>query len=192
MAESDQQRRSFFLRNLTKGLIWLAAIVALFVLSKYNVNKDLLLRFEPLFENTPLILLLFSLSEVIIGIIPPELFLIWALRSGLSETYIFWVVILTILSYCAGLVAYLFGRYLHNTRFYRYLYDRYLYKSEKYLHQYGLYLILVAALTPIPFSGVAMLVGSVHYPPKSYVLWSLTRFFKFAFSAYVIWEANMI
>ena len=192
MAESDQQRRSFFFRNLTKGLIWLAAIVALFILSKHNVNKDLLLRFEPMFENTALILMIFSLSEVIIGIIPPELFLIWALRSGLFETYIFWVVILTLLSYCAGLAAYLFGRYLHNTRFYRYLSNRFLHKSEKYLQQYGLYLILVAALTPVPFSGVAMLVGSVHYPTKSYVLWSLTRFIKFAFSAYVIWEANMI
>jgi len=192
MAESDQQRRSFFFRNLTKGLIWLAVIVALFVLSKHNVNRALLLRFEPMFENTPLILMIFSLSEVIIGIIPPELFLIWALRSGIFETYVFWVVVLTMVSYGAGLVAYLFGRYLHNTRFYRYLYNRFLYKSEKYLHQYGLYLILVAALTPVPFSGVAMLVGSVHYPTKSYVLWSLTRFIKFAFSAYVIWQANMI
>jgi len=53
-------------------------------------------------------------------------------------------------------------------------------------------MILVASLTPIPFSGVAMLVGSVHYPVNRYIFWSISRFAKFAVSAYVIWEANMI
>jgi uncharacterized membrane protein YdjX (TVP38/TMEM64 family) len=92
----------------------------------------------------------------------------------------------------AGFAAFLFGRYLHNTRFYKFLRDKYLQKSELLLNKYGLYLILVAALTPVPFSGVAMLVGSVHFPIKNYIYWSLSRFAKFALSAYVIWEANMI
>jgi membrane protein YqaA with SNARE-associated domain len=156
------------------------------------VDKELLLKFKPIFEKTGLILSIFSLSELIIGIIPPELFLIWSLRSGVFQTYLVYVAILTLISYFAGLAAYFFGRYLHNTRLYRYLRDRYLQKSEILLQEYGLYLILVAALTPVPFSGVAMLVGSVHYPVKNYVYWSLFRFLKFAVSAYVIWEANMI
>jgi membrane protein YqaA with SNARE-associated domain len=177
---------------MAKGLIWLCVIVALFVFTKYNVDRDLILKFEPLFDKTGLILLIYGLSEVIIGIIPPEVFLIWALRTGTLTSYIYWALLLTVISYCAGLVAYFFGRYLHNTLFYKYLYNRFLHKSEKLLHKYGLYLILVAALTPVPFSGVAMLVGSIHYPIKGYFLWSLSRFAKFALSAYVIWEANMI
>jgi membrane protein DedA with SNARE-associated domain len=103
-----------------------------------------------------------------------------------------YALLLTLISYGAGLIAFFFGRYLHNTRLYRYLRDRYLQKSEILLQEYGLYLILVAALTPVPFSGVAMLVGSVHYPVKNYIYWSLSRFAKFALSAYVIWEANML
>jgi membrane protein YqaA with SNARE-associated domain len=190
--DSGENKSVFFLRNLTKGLVWLAVIVALFVFTKHNVDKELILRFEPIFDKTILILFIFSMSEVIIGIIPPEVFLIWSLRSGILHEYLLYVIILTLISYTAGLIAYFFGRYLHNTMLYRYLHDRYLSKSAGLLHEYGLYLILVAALTPVPFSGVAMLVGSVHYPVKSYVLWSLSRFLKFAVSAYVIWEANMI
>lgn len=190
--DNQEKKSSFFLRNLLKGLIWLAVIVSLFVFAKHTVDKDLILRFEPFFDKTGLILLIFSLSEVIIGIIPPEVFLIWSLRSGELGIYLYWVTILTFISYCAGLTAYLFGRYLHNTRLYQYLHERYLVKSEALLHEYGLYLILVAALTPVPFSGVAMLVGSVHYPVKKYIYWSLSRIIKFAVSAWVIWEANMI
>ncbi len=190
--EQQEKRSAFFLRNLAKGLLWLAVIVALFVFSKHQIDRDLLLRFEPIFENTGLILFIFSLSELIIGIIPPEVFLIWSLRSGDLRVYIMYALLLTIISYIAGVTAYFFGRYLHNTRLYRYLHERYLQKTELLLQEYGLYLILVAALTPIPFSGVAMLVGSVHYPVRKYIIISLSRFAKFALSAYVIWEANMI
>ena len=187
-----EKKSSFFLRNFVRGLIWLAVIVALFVFAKHTINKEQLLRFEPFFDNTPFILLLFGLSEVIIGIIPPEIFMIWALRSGELNTYIHWIFILTVISYLAGFIAYLFGRYLHNTKLYKYLSGRYLVKSGALLHEYGLYLILVASLTPVPFSGVAMLVGSVHYPVKKYIYLSLARFIKFAVSAIIIWEANMI
>jgi membrane protein YqaA with SNARE-associated domain len=169
-------KSSFFLKNLAKGLVWLAVIVALFVFSKHNINQDTLARFEPLFTKTFLILSIFTFSELIIGIIPPEVFMIWSLRSGDLNIYIWNILLLTVISYLAGVAAYLFGRYLHNTRLYAYLHDRYLQKSEKLLYEYGLYLILVAALTPVPFSGVAMLVGSV----------------KFALSAWIIWEANML
>lgn len=185
-------RSTFFFRNLLKGLVWLVIIVLLFVLAKHNVNQEFLCRFEPFFSQTGLVLLIFSVSEFIIGIIPPEVFLIWSLRSGTIEGYIGWTILLTVISYCAGLGAYFFGRYLHNTRLYNYLRNRYLQKTEILLQEYGLYLILVASLTPVPFSGVAMLVGAVHYPVRNYIYLSLARFIKFAVSGYVIWEANML
>ena len=186
-----QSRRSFFLRNLFTGLIWLAIIVALFIFAKHNVNKDLLLRFEHLFDNTGLILLIFIASEIIVGIIPPELFLIWALREGNLPDYIYYTAILAVLSYCGGFTGYIIGRYFNTTRLYRYLRGRFLKKTEKLLNHYGLYLIVVAAITPVPFSGSAMLVGSVKYPAKKYALWSLMRFIKFIVVGWVIWEANM-
>lgn len=190
--KSKESKRKFFLRNLLKGLTWLAVIVILFVLTKHNVDRDLLLKYEYLYEKTGLILFIFTLSELIIGIIPPELFFIWSLRSGDLHVFIIYVIILTIISYIAGFLAFLFGRYLHNTLLYKYLQKKYLKKTEVLLQEYGLYLILVSALTPIPFSGTSMLVGSVNYPVNKYLYWSLSRFVKFIVSAYIIWEANMI
>jgi membrane protein YqaA with SNARE-associated domain len=190
--QQQESKTRFFLRNLMKGLIWLAVIVALFIFSKHTVDKETLAKFEPIFQKSWLVFTVFSLSEIIIGIIPPEVFLIWALRSDTFSGYIGLTIILTIISYTAGVIAFGIGKYLHHTLFYQYLKNRYLQKSEKLLQTYGQYLILVAALTPVPFSGTAMLVGAVDYPFKNYLLLSLSRFIKFAVSAWVIWEANTV
>jgi len=174
-----------------RGIIWLTVIVALFVLSKHTVDQETLAKFEPIFRNNWLVFTVYSLSEIIIGIIPPEVFLIWALRSDTLMDYIGLTLIFTVLSYLAGIIAFGVGKYLHNTLFYQYITTRYLKKTERLLQTYGQYLVLVASLTPFPFSGVAMLVGSVDYPFKKYALISLARFIKFAVSAWVIWEANL-
>lgn len=187
-----KNKHSFFFRNLLKGLIWLSIIVIMFVFAKHHVDKDLLLRFEPILSKTALILIIFSISEIIFGIIPPELFMIWALRTGELSGYIGYVFLFAIFSYLAGIVGYLFGRYLNTTRLYQYIRNRFLSKTEQLLQTYGLYLILVAALTPLPFSAVAMLVGAVKYPGKNYAYWSLARFARFAVYGWVIWEANML
>lgn len=49
--KSKESKRKFFLRNLLKGLTWLAVIVILFVLTKHNVDRDLLLKYEYLYEK---------------------------------------------------------------------------------------------------------------------------------------------
>jgi membrane protein YqaA with SNARE-associated domain len=60
------------------------------------------------------------------------------------------------------------------------------------LQKYGVFLILVAAITPLPWSAISMLVGSLHYPSKKYLLWALARFIRFAVYAAIIWEANIV
>ncbi|MBN2480211.1 MAG: VTT domain-containing protein [Bacteroidales bacterium] len=190
---TDQRSKyTFFFRNLLKGFIWLAFIIALFVFAKHNIDKELLLRFEPFLSETVLIIMVFVVSEIVFGIIPPELFMLWALRTGQLSGYIGYVALFAILSYMAGILGYLFGRYLNTTRLYQYLRKRFLSRTEMLLQVYGLYLILVAAITPVPFSAVAMLVGAVKYPGKNYAWWSLSRFIRFTVYAWIIWEANML
>ena len=57
----------------------------------------------------------------------------------------------------------------------------------KTLRRYGGFLIIVAAMTPLPFSGVALIVGATGYKFPMYLLVSLTRFVRFAAYAYVVW-----
>lgn len=136
--------------------------------------------------------LIFITSEIIVGIIPPEVFMIWALRNGDVSEYVFLILLLSVLSYLAGLTGYCFGRYLNTTLLYRFIRRKFLGKLERMLNMYGLYIIIVAAITPLPFSGVCMLVGSVKYPVKKYILYSALRFARFAVYSWFIWKANTI
>ena len=189
---NPEKKSAFLIRNILRGLIWLAVIIAIFLFFKYKVDINYLYWLKPVYSNPPLIFLIFFTSEVIIGIIPPEIFMIWALRNGSISEYASLILLLSVVSYTAGLIGYFFGRYLNTTLLYRFIRLKFLKKMERMLNIYGLYIIIVAALTPLPFSGVSMLVGSVKYPLKKYIFYSLLRFARFAIYSWLIWQANTL
>lgn len=185
-------KTKFLIKNLARGFVWLALIIVVFISYK-KFGKALLFEWlEPLLNNPGLVYLVFISSEVIFGIIPPEIFILWALRSGNLFEYAVMVLLLAVLSYGSGIIGYFIGKYLQNTRFYRVLRYRRFHKYEAKLRAYGMYLIVVAALTPIPYSGISMLIGTVRYPFKKFVVFSLTRFIRFATYSWIIWEANLL
>lgn len=184
-------RRRFLLKNLLRGFLWLAVIVVAFIYARKNYDFTLQTVLGPVYDQPTVVYLIFLASEVIFGIIPPEFFMIWSLRSELLFTYINNIIALSAISYVAGIIGFGIGAYLKNTRFYRIMKIRVFGKFEKHLNNYGGFLVVVAALTPLPFSGIAMLVGSVHYSFKKYLWFSLFRFLRFIVYGIVIWEANI-
>jgi membrane protein DedA with SNARE-associated domain len=187
----QKEKIGFVIRNILKGILWLGGFLLIYLLGKKFIDVDFFIWLEPLFNNTTLILLIFLSSEVVIGIIPPELFIIWALRNNQFWDFILLVGLLAVISYIAGIVGYVIGMFLNRSLFYRFMKRRFLHKLDKRLQIFGQYLIIIAALTPVPFSGVSMLVGSVQYPFRKFVFLALTRFLRFAIYAIVFWEANI-
>ena len=187
----QKEKFSFVIRNILKGILWLGGFLLIYLFGKRFVDIDFLDWLEPLFNNTSLILIIFLTSEVVIGIIPPEVFIIWALRYDQFWDFILLVGLLAVISYFAGIVGYVIGMFLNRSLFYRFVKRRFLQKLDKRLQVFGQYLIIIAALTPVPFSGVSMLMGSVQYPFRKFFLLTLTRFLRFAIYAIVFWEANI-
>ncbi|WP_420576440.1 VTT domain-containing protein [Ekhidna sp.] len=184
-------RRKFLLRNLLRGFLWLAVIVIAFIYARKNYDFTLEAVLGPVYDRPTVVYFIFLASEVIFGIIPPEFFMIWSLRSEILSNYINNIIALSAISYVAGIIGFGIGAYLKNTRFYRIMKIRVFGKFEKHLNNYGGFLVIVASLTPLPFSGIAMLVGSVHYSFKKYLWFSLFRFLRFLAYGIVIWEANI-
>ncbi len=180
----------YVLFNLAKGLLWLGIFVLIYILFKKYINIDFLGWLQPMFDNEPLIIFIFLASEMVVGIIPPEIFIIWALRDDLLYEFIYQVSILAIISYAAGIVGYIIGHYLNRSIFFRWIKRRFLTKLDKRLQTFGMYLIIIAAMTPLPFSGVSMLIGSVRYPFKRFVLFALSRFARFGLYAIVFWQID--
>lgn len=182
-------RTRFLWRNLSRGLIWLMVIIVLFIASRHFAGEQydsLMMRLR----NYPgLIYLIYTLSELFFGILPPELFMIWALELNGTMVYVQHVILQAFISLGAGYIAFLFGKYLHTTILFRYFRRRFIGKYSGYLKYYGLYLIIVAALTPLPWSGISMLVGSVNYPRIGFLKYSLFRLLRFAVYGFIVFES---
>jgi membrane protein DedA with SNARE-associated domain len=186
------EKTKFFLKYLLRGFAWFGVLILIFLVFKNYIHLNFAEWLEPIFDTSRLIFTVYIISELFFGIIPPELFMIWALRFGGIFDYALLILALAAVSYLAGFAGYLFGNYLNKTVLFRYLRKRYLGKYHSMLQQFGPFLILVAAITPLPWSGISMLVGSLHYPPKKYLFWALSRFIRFAVYGAIIWEANFV
>lgn len=187
-----QDRIRFFLSYLLRGLIWLAVVVGGYFYLEANYDITLKGILGDLYDQPVIIYSIFFVSEAVFGIIPPELFMIWALREEALGYYILNVTALSLISYIAGMLGYYIGSHFSTTRFYRTVRKNYLRRFEKHLNRFGGFLVIVAALTPLPFAGICMLMGTVKYPYRRFLVFATFRFARFVVYAMVIWEANIL
>ncbi len=193
MLNQIPERYRFFLKNLVRGLLWLAAIVALFILfQEHGFSNQFKEYLQPLYDKPLLMYLIYTLSEIFFGIIPPELFMIWGTKLGSILIYTEVIILLALISYSAGVIGFLFGKFLNRTLFFRFARRKYFEKYQKLLHRYGFFLLIVASLTPVPFSAICMLVGASSYPARKFFLYTLFRFLRFGVYSVVIWQSQGI
>lgn len=127
--------------------------------------------------SSALILGLFFLSESILGIIPPELFIAW---SGKTDSPVLYLSLLAVFSYAGGIVSYFTGRAaLKIERIHQYLEVK-MAKHIKNARKWGGFLIIVGALLPIPFAISSLAAGMIRFKFGYYLLFGLLRFVRFA------------
>jgi membrane protein YqaA with SNARE-associated domain len=91
-----------------------------------------------------------------------------------------------------GYANFLIGQFLAGRTFFRIFSDRYLGKTLPLLRKYGMFLIIIAALTPVPWSASGLLVGSAGYPSGKFLLFSLSRIVRFAVYGFFVLQAAKI
>lgn len=124
-----------------------------------------------------LILTVFFLSESILGIIPPELFIAW---SGKTDNPILYLSIIATLSYAGGIVSYFTGiAALKIPSIHNYLEVK-MARHLKNARKWGGFLIVVGALLPIPFAVSSLAAGMIRFKFSYYLLFGLLRFVRFA------------
>lgn len=114
--------------------------------------------------------------------------LIWQTKGALSE-YVLNLTYLTLISYAAGVLGFYIGRFFSKSPFYKTIHERWLKQYDQKLKTYGLYLVLVGAVTPVPFSATCMLAGSVNTPIDKFLLITISRIIRFAGYGWAVWAA---
>jgi membrane protein YqaA with SNARE-associated domain len=159
--------------------LYIIIVIPLILLAKHLFDFDKI--FGSITENLSdaYVLIIFFISESFLGMIPPDIFMIWATKFY-SPFLI--LTILGILSYIGGAISYQIGYGLSKIpRISAYIEN----KLEKYIlltRKWGGAFIVIAALFPFsPLSLVVIAVGLLKYPFKLYLLFGLSRIIRFVF-----------
>lgn len=169
---------SFLGGSLKKALApFLVFVIALVCIHFFVINlNDLLIKMTYTFP-TFWVLAVFFVSETILGLIPPEIFIAW---SDKMPDPILYLSLLALLSYTGGIFSYFIGK--ASTRIPA-VHDYLEVKMAKHLknaRKWGGFLIVVGAILPIPFAISSLAAGMIKYPFINYLLFGLMRFVRFA------------
>ncbi len=189
MAQTNKDFYNYFSQNLIKGFIYLIVLIGLLIVfKKFFANQYELIE-HAVSDSYYLMFFIFLISEFFVGILPPELFMFWA-SDDPWQYYITAILTMTLVSLFAGWLNYLIGRKLGEREFFKkFVHKRLKFKKyQKRYEQYGSGLIVVSALTPLPFALVSMLTGSLGYPQKKYFLFSSFRVIRFVVYGIIVWN----
>ncbi|MDO7171430.1 YqaA family protein [Mariniflexile sp. AS56] len=177
---------SFVWQAVKKALPFIILIVAaIYVVNHYyDINAALV----KLTETLPAygVLTFFFVSETILGLVPPEIFIAWAGKMYAPWLYL---AVLALLSYSGGLVSYYIGHVITKIpKVHNYLEVK-MAKQLKNSKKWGGFLIVVGALLPLPFSISCMAAGIIDFPFRNVVAYGSLRLLRFLIYGIVIFHA---
>ncbi len=172
----------FLLRNSLKIVLVLAALLGLFIYIEQHV-----IDFDELFQillsrlDTMYIFAIFFISESVLGLIPPDFFIIWA---GTFDSPYLAVSLLAMLSYIGGIISHRIGYAISQMPgINEYVITRFS-GHYKRIKQWGGLFIVIAAMFPLPFAIISVIAGILRYPFDIFVFISLSRIIRFYIYAY--------
>lgn len=156
---------------------YIVIIVPIVILAKRFLDPTPFFNFMVDHLSNPFIFILFFVSESFLGMIPPDLFVIWTTKFNSPFLVL---TILGILSYAGGIISYYIGRWLYSRPRIKNYTERALEKYIILVRKWGGAFIVIAALFPFsPFSMVVMAVSLLKYPFKYYLFFSISRILRF-------------
>jgi membrane protein YqaA with SNARE-associated domain len=158
-------------------LAWFLVMVPVILLAKYFINLDPLIHYITNNFTNVFVLLIFLASESLLGMIPPDIFIIW---TGKFHSPLFFLTLLGVLSYIGGIISYFIGSWLSQRPKIKAYIER---KLEKYIimvRKWGGAFLIISALFPFsPFSMVTIAVSMFKYPFKYYLFFGISRIVRF-------------
>ena len=127
----------------------------------------------------------FLISETLLGLVPPEVFIGWASKSVTPWLFLF---VLATMSYLGGIISYFIGNRIFLIPSVKNHIENKIAKHISNLRKWGGFFVFVGAMLPIPHSVVSLASGLIKYNFRHYLLWALFRYARFALYALVIFR----
>jgi membrane protein YqaA with SNARE-associated domain len=167
------------------GMVILLFVGILVVLEVFFIDINAMLNILVSNYSPQIIFSFFLLSETILGVIPPEIFIAWSSKSATPWLFLF---ILATMSYIGGVIAYFIGKQLFLIPTVKYHIEHKIAKHINNLRKWGGLFVFIGAMLPLPHSIVSLACGLIKYNFRQYLLWALFRYLRFIIYALVIFQ----
>ncbi len=158
-------------------LIYILIIVPIVLVAEHLIDFNSVFQYLFSKHSDWFILFVFFISESFLGMIPPDLFVIWSAKFNAPVIILS---VLGILSYIGGAISYLIGYWLSKRPKIKAYSERMLDKYILLVRKWGGAFIIIAALFPFsPFSTVIIAVSLLKYPFRYYLLFGVVRVTRF-------------
>ena len=174
-----------FLKNTAYQAFFMIVIFVLLLMAVNFFIIDINLLINNILEtySPKIVILCFLISESILGLIPPELFILWSSKSGSPFLFLF---ALATVSYIGGAVSYFIGMRISLMPAVSKHVEQKIKQHIINLRKWGGLFIVLGAISPIPHSIVSIGAGLIDYKFKYYLLWSLFRYLRFVIYYFII------
>lgn len=177
---------SFLKDTAIKGGVVIVVFVALLLALEYFLlDFNSLLNSLVATYSAQIIFSFFLLSETVLGLVPPEIFIAWASKSATPWLFLF---ILATMSYVGGVIAYFIGNRLFLIPAVKNHIENKIAIHITNLRRWGGLFVFIGAMLPLPHSIVSLACGLIKYNFKHYLLWALFRYLRFVIYAAVIFQ----
>lgn len=187
MSNARKEFRRFFTRNFFQGFLGFVGLLVAFIVFQNFVQDHYAEWITPIRDKPVAVYAVFFVNELVLGLIPPEFFMFLHVED---PPWVYWqyITIMTLLSYAGGLSAYYFGKATRRTRFMRVIVVSPRARPWiKQFNRFGGIIILIAAVTPVPFALTSLLAGALDYRFASYVKFAFVRFLRFYPYGYAVY-----
>ncbi len=192
---NNPELKKLFRKHLVRGLILLLILIAfIFILA---------LSFEPQIKATSDWLInqfgflgisvIVFFADLIVSPIPPDVALFFIGKSELHKQWFIYVPFLGLISTLAGVAGWFIGTRLHNLS----VVQRYMVyfgadQHRDQIKRFGFWMLILGALTPLPFSITCWLAGIIKIPLKTTVVACLFRIPRFIIYYWAIFYSGQI
>lgn len=177
----------FLLRNFLRLAVGLGIFAGLlYILGTYVFDLETATEYIFGKLSPAFIVLTLFVSECLLGILPPDLYIIWA-GNTFEEPY-WMVLVLATVSYAGGVISYYLGTLLYHLKAVKNWVEVRFVDQFATLKKFGGLLIFLAAMTPLPYSPLSLVAGAVHFPLRIYLIVGLSRFLRFFLYALILYQ----
>ena len=161
-------------------------IVIIYVTGRYLVDLNSIFAFFIDNVSNGFVFVLFFVSESFLGLVPVDLFVLWAAKFS---TPLLYLALLGVLSYLGGIISYHIGTWLSRRPKIKSYTEKRLANYIRFVHKWGGAFIVIAALFPFtPFSTVVIALSLLKYPYKWFLLLAMSRLVRFVLQGVLFFD----